>query len=191
MHSLTPSHIIEYLFCPRFTYFEYVLCIPQYEEKNYKVMKGRELHDQKLEQNKEYLRRRIGVQQKYLDQYLTNSFLRGRVDEVLLLSDHTYAPLDYKFAKYDDLIYLTYKIQLHCYAVLIEDNFRGKVNRGFLVYVRSKHKLIELEITDHDKNIVRNSSNTIVDIIENNLFPKATKYKNRCVGCTYSNICIK
>lgn len=191
MHSLTPSHIIEYLFCPRFTYFEYVLCIPQYEEKNYKVMKGRELHDQKLEQNKEYLRKRIGVQEKYLDQYLTNPYLRGRVDEVLFLSDHTYAPLDYKFAKYDELVYLTYKIQLHCYAVLIEDNFKGKVDKGFLIYVRSKNKLIQLDISEKDKNEIRICSNAILDIIGNNIFPKATKFKNRCFGCTYSNLCIK
>ena len=56
--SLTPSHIIEYMFCPRFTYFEYVLAIPQNEEKNYKVVKGRQIHDAKLEQNKEYLRKK-------------------------------------------------------------------------------------------------------------------------------------
>ena len=38
--SVTPSHIIEYLYCPRFTYYEYVLCIPQYEERHYKSRKG-------------------------------------------------------------------------------------------------------------------------------------------------------
>ena len=27
-YSLTASHLLEYLFCPRFTYFEYVLDIP-------------------------------------------------------------------------------------------------------------------------------------------------------------------
>ena len=78
MHSLTPSHIIEYLYCPRFTYFEYVLRIPQHEEANYLVMRGRNLHDDKLEQNKEYLRKRLGVVEKRLDQYLTNDLIRGR-----------------------------------------------------------------------------------------------------------------
>ena len=58
--TLTPSHIIEYLFCPRFTYFEYVLAIPQYEENDYKVMRGRHLHDERLERNKDYLRKRLG-----------------------------------------------------------------------------------------------------------------------------------
>ena len=87
MFSLTPSHIIEHLFCPRFTYFEYVLRIPQYEERHYKVGKGREVHEQKARQNTTYLRRRLGVQEKYSNQYLTNDLLRGEVDEILLLTD--------------------------------------------------------------------------------------------------------
>jgi CRISPR-associated exonuclease Cas4 len=114
--TLTPSHIIEYLYCPRFTYFEYVLAIPQYEERHYKVMRGREVHNEKLEQNKEYLRRRIGAVERYNDQYLTNDLLRGKIDEVLKLEDGAVAPLDYKFALYEDKIYETYKTQLFCYA---------------------------------------------------------------------------
>ena len=117
--SLTPSHIIEFLYCPRFTYFEYVLRIPQNESKSYKVMRGREIHQEKLERNKDYLRRKIGVEQKYLDQYLTNDLLRGRIDEVLLLQDGTLAPLDYKFAEFKDKIFETYRTQLYCYAWLI------------------------------------------------------------------------
>ena len=100
--NLTPSHIIEYLYCPRFTFYEYVMTIPQNEDQNYKVMRGRELHDRKLEENKDYLRRRIGAVGKHLDQYLTNDLLRGRVDEVLELADGTLAPLDYKFAEWNE-----------------------------------------------------------------------------------------
>jgi CRISPR-associated exonuclease Cas4 len=191
MVSLTPSHIIEYLYCPRFTYFEYVLGIPQYEEKNFKVMKGRELHDIKLERNKDYLRKKIGAKEKWIDQYLTNDNIRGKVDEVLLLEDGTMAPLDYKFAEYKDKIYETYKQQLVCYAILIEQNFGKKVSRGFLVYVRSKNKLVEVEITESQKQEVRESIDAIQDILEKNHFPRATKYKKRCLDCTYRNICIR
>jgi len=189
--SLTPSHIIEYLYCPRFTYFEYVLGIPQYETKNFKVMRGREIHDQKLERNKEYLRKKIGVQEKHLDQYLTNDLLRGRIDEVLLLSDGSMAPLDYKFAQYKDKVYETYRSQLFCYAWLIEQNFGKQVNKGFLVYTRSQNKLIEVLISEADKESVKNSANDILEIIEKNRFPRATKYRKRCLDCTYRNICIK
>ena len=188
--SITPSHIIEYLFCPRFTYFEYVLCIPQYEERHYKVEKGRQIHDVKLERNKDYLRKKIGAIDKYIDQYLTNDQLRGKIDEILLLNDGTMAPLDYKFAKFEGRIYETYQTQLVCYAILIEDNFSMFVNKGYLVYTRSVNKLIEVEITEEDKDNMRDVCNAVIAIILENRFPSATKYKKRCIGCTYRNICI-
>jgi CRISPR-associated exonuclease Cas4 len=189
--SITPSHIIEYLYCPRFTYFEYVLAIPQYEERHYKVERGRTVHDQKLEQNKKYLRKRIGAVKKIADQYLTNEYLRGKIDEVLELNNGLMTPLDYKFAKFEGRIYETYKTQLQCYAVLIEDNFKREVKKGFLVYTRSANKLIEVEITKEEKENIIETCKKVTEIIENNYFPKATKYKQRCQGCTYRNICIK
>ncbi len=189
--SVTPSHIIEYLFCPRFTYFEYVMGIPQYEERNYKVMKGRNMHELKLIRNKDYIRKRIGAVEKYPDQYLTNEHLRGKVDEVLLLEDQTMAPLDYKFAKYEERLYKTYRTQLSCYAVLIEDNFHHEVTRGYLVYIRSKNKLVEVPVDNKDKQMVREAVDEVEQIIQENFFPKATKSKAKCVTCTYRNICIK
>jgi CRISPR-associated exonuclease Cas4 len=189
--TLTPSHIIEYLYCPRFTYFEYVLGIPQHEEKYYKVIKGREIHDEKLEQNKNYLRKKIGVVNKYIDQYLTNPWLRGKIDEVLELSNGTMAPLDYKFAEHKNKVYETYKTQQYCYATLIEENFNMPVNKGFIVYVRSKHYLEEVPISSENKYEIKQCAEAIWKIIDSNFFPTATKYKKRCVDCTYRNICIK
>ncbi len=189
--TVTPSHIIEYLYCPRFTYFEYVICIPQYEERHFKVEKGRQVHDMKLERNKDYLRKRIGAVEKHTDQYLTNDLLRGKIDEVLLLNDGTMAPLDYKFAKFEDRIYETYRTQLECYAVLIEDNFDKKVNKGFLVYTRSSNKLVEVEIDEKAKSDIKRICGDVVDVVHDNYYPKATKYKQRCTGCTYRNICVK
>ncbi len=191
MASLTPSHIIQYLYCPRFTFFEYVLAIPQYEEKHYKVRKGRNLHEQKLEQNKQYLRKKIGAVDKHLDQYLTNQLLRGQIDEVLELQDGTMTPLDYKFAEYKGKVYNTYQTQLYCYAWLIEENFNREVKRGYIVYTRSGHKLIEVPVERKHIDQVKQCAEDIVDIIETNRFPRATKYKKRCLNCTYNNICIQ
>lgn len=191
MISLTPSHIIEYLYCPRYTYFEYVLRIPQYEEKYYKVNKGREVHNEKLERNKDYLRKKIGAVKKWQDQYLTRESLRGQVDEVLELKDSSLAPLDYKFAIWNEKVYDTYKQQLYCYAWLIEHNFNKEVNKGFLVYTRSKNYLVEIEIKKEFKEIVSQSILEMQEIINGNHFPKATKHKRRCLNCTYRNVCIK
>lgn len=191
MISITPSDIIQYMYCPRFTYFERVLAIPQYEDRHYKVMRGRHLHDERLEQNKGYLRRRLGVVERYDDQYLTNELLRGRVDEVLVLGDGSMAPLDYKFAVYDEKVYSTYKTQLYCYAWLIEENFGRPVHRGFLVYTRSKNKVVEVPVEEGDKAVVREAARAIGEILEKNFFPKATRSKKQCLTCTYKNICIQ
>ncbi len=191
MISLTPSHIIEYLYCARYTYFEHVLQIPQNEEKYYKVMKGRHIHDEKLERNKEYLRKRLGVQDKLLDQYLAVGFLRGRLDEVLFLEDGTVAPLDYKFAVYEEKVFNTYKIQLSCYAWLVEQVYQKPVSRGFLVYVRSKNKVVTVDISPEDKTAVVAAMREIEEIVDGNKFPRATRYKQKCLTCTYRNICVK
>lgn len=188
--TITPSHLLEYLFCPRYTYFEYVLRIPQNEEKYYKVLKGREIHLAKARQHTEYLRRRIGVVDKQINVYLSNEYLRGEVDEVLTLEDGSMAPLDYKFAKFEDRLYETYKTQLICYAMLIEHHFQRKVNKGFLVYVRSKHKLVEVEISEQDRSQTQKHIVDLLRIIQTNRFPRGTKYKKRCPNCTYRNICI-
>lgn len=191
MQSFYPSQIIEFLYCPRYTFFEYVLRIPQNEDKYYKVTRGREIHNEKLERNKEYLRKKIGVKNKWIDQYLGVEGLRGKIDEVLELHDASLAPLDYKFAHWKDRVYDTYKQQLYCYAVLIEENFQAEVKKGFLVYTRSKHKLIEVPIPPAAKAVIRESMKQMLVVIERNKFPKATTFKKRCVNCTYRNICIK
>lgn len=189
MFSITPSHIIQYLYCPRFTYFEYVLRIPQFEEKNYKVMRGRNMHELKAEQNKEYLRRRIGVREKRLNVYLTNRLLRGEVDEVLFLHDGTAAPLDYKFAKWEQRLYETYRTQLICYAWLIEENFGVRVSEGYLVYVRSKSHLEKVPIAPDDILAVQTAAQGILEIVQKNYYPSGTKVRKRCEHCTYRNIC--
>ncbi|PSR11373.1 MAG: CRISPR-associated protein Cas4 [Bacteroidetes bacterium] len=190
MH-ITPSQIIEYLYCPRYTYFEYVLQIPQQEEKFYKVMRGRNLHLKRARENVDYLRRRIGVVDKQLNQYMSNDFLRGEVDEVLWLEDGSMAPLDYKFARFEGKVYETYQTQLYCYAWLIRENFGLPVNKGFLVYTRSQNKLIEIPINEGHVDAVRAAAEQLSEIIQHNFHPRATKFKKRCVNCTYRNVCIQ
>ena len=58
--SITASDILEHLFCPRFTYFQSYLRIPQHEEKRFKVQKGRTVHENKVQVNPDYLRKKLG-----------------------------------------------------------------------------------------------------------------------------------
>lgn len=189
MLSITPSHLLEYLYCPRFTYYEYVLRMSQNAEKYYKVVKGRELHHEKASRQSEYLRRRLGVVKKEVNVYLTMDWLRGEVDEVLWLEDGTLAPLDYKFARWEDRVYEGYRTQLVCYAWLMEANFGLSVNRGYLVYTRSKHHVEEVPISRADREKVKADAEDLLEIIGGEKFPKGTKTKKKCLSCTYRNVC--
>ena len=188
--SVTASHLLEYLFCPRFTYFEYVLEIPQYEEKRFKVEIGREIHKRARKINPDYLRKKIGVTEKKSDVYLSSQMgIRGIVDEVLFFNDGTAAPLDYKYAEYKDRTFKNHRFQLVFYAQLIKDNFHVPVNRGFIVYTRSKNKLVEVPILEKDYTELEEIIGDLLDIIQKGRYPESTKYKRRCPDCCYRNIC--
>ncbi|MEL6676625.1 MAG: CRISPR-associated protein Cas4 [Bacteroidota bacterium] len=190
MH-VTPSHLISYLYCPRFIYFEHVMRIPQHSEKYIKVLKGREVHAAKARQHTEYLRKRLGVVKKELNVYLRHDPLRGEVDEVLWLNNGEIAPLDYKFARYQDRVYNTYRTQLISYAFLIQHTFGLPVKKGFLIYTRSKNKVVEVPIESGDILAVEKVIGEIERIVQQNYFPRATKRKKRCVDCTYRNLCVR
>jgi len=188
--TVTASHLLEYLFCPRFTYFEYVLDIPQHEEKRFKVEIGRTIHEKARKMNPGYLRKKLGVKDKKSDVYLAGkSGMRGIVDEILFLEDGTAAPLDYKYAEYKERTFKNHRYQLTFYGRLIQDNFNLPVNRGFIVYTRSKNKLIDIPIRERDFLELDNIISGLMDIICNCHYPKPTSYKQRCSDCCYRNIC--
>ena len=190
--SITPSEVIEYIYCPRFIYYMNCLCIPQHEEQRYKVQKGREVHEIKGKINKDYLRRKLGCTKKESSVYLASSkyHLRGIVDEVLFLNDGTLAPFDYKYAEYNERLYQTYKIQSVLYGLLIKENYQSEVNRGYICYVRSRNLIKELPISPNDFNNAIDIVDDILRIIQTGFYPKKTKNKSKCIDCCYRNICV-
>ncbi len=191
--SITPSEVIEYMYCPRFIYFMLYLKIPQKEDNRYKVQLGRRVHERKSKINKSYLRKKLGVREKLSEQKLSSDKyqIHGIIDEILFLKDGAASPLDYKFAKYKDRVFNTYKYQAIMYSMLIEDNYNVAVEKAFLVYTRSKNRLVEIKIKEDDYNKVKDILAEIIKIIDKGYYPKATSFKKRCKDCCYRNICIK
>ena len=190
--SITVSDVIEYLFCPRFIYFIYCLAIPQHEEQRFKVIKGRRTHSSRTKLDKDYLRKKLGVERKEVDVYLSSKkhHIRGIIDEVLFLTDSTAAPLDYKYAEYNNKLFQTYKNQIILYGLMVQEVFNIKVNRGFICYTRSNNLIKEVNITQKDINNSINKINEILGIIQKGYFPRKTKYIRKCIDCCYRNICV-
>jgi len=189
---ITPSDVIEHIFCPRFTWFMNVQHIPQQEDKRYKVIKGRHIHQRRESENKDYLRRKIGVNKKEIAVYLASPELRvrGIVDEVLWLHDGTMSPLDYKYTEPRESAFKTHRIQITLYALLVRHTYAAQVDKGFVAYIRGASKLLEIPITDSAVEEVTRYIDEIFTIITTGRLPKRTSYKVRCRDCCYKNICV-
>jgi CRISPR-associated exonuclease Cas4 len=189
---ITPTEIMEYLFCPRFTYFFNCLNISQHEEMRFKVIKGREIHNKKIITNRDYLRKKIKTESKEISVYLASQKIkvRGIVDEVLFFRDNTASPLDYKYTDYKDYLFETHKIQLILYGMLINEIYNKPVKKGYICYVKNNPKLKEIIFSVNDFIFAKNIVNEILDVILKNYYPmKKTKNLNKCIDCCYKNIC--
>jgi len=189
---ITPSEVIEYLYCPRFIYFMNCLSIPQHEEQRYKVLMGREIHEKKSKMNKEYLRKKLHCTKREISVYLTSDQcgLKGVVDEVLFLEDGSLASFDYKFAEYREKLFRTHKIQSILYAILIRENFQCEVKKGYICYIRSKNLVKEILYQEKDFQVALEIVDEVLKIIQSGYYPKGTKYLSKCIDCCYKNICV-
>jgi len=193
MPSITVTHVLEHLYCPRFTYFEYVLDVPERQERRWKVTKGRQVHLQRQKVNRAYLRKKLGVVDRQLDVPLASSTLgvRGVADEVLTLDDGSMAPFDYKFAKAPRSVYRNLRVQSALYGLLIREVFEVPVTRGYVCYTRSKYKIVPIAFNDALFDAAQDAVREVLDVIEQGYLPQATSWPQRCADCCYRNICIQ
>lgn len=189
---ITPSEVLEHVYCPRFTWFMNVQNIPQHEETRFKVLKGRQVHQRRAAENRDYLRRKIGAVKREIEVYLASPALRlrGIVDEVLWLKDGTMAPLDYKYTEARDTAFKTHETQIVMYAMLIREVYQQPVTRGFVAYIRDGSQLLEVPVTEESMVKVQLLIRRIFDIITTGRLPKRTSYRIRCEDCCYKNICV-
>jgi len=168
------------------------LGISQNEEKRFKVMMGREIHEKREGRNRDYLPKKIGSCSKRISINLVSEKygVRGRADEIHELEDGTMAPLDYKYAVYDEKLFKTYKNQMVLYALMIEEVYGKRVDKGYLVYCREENRLVEIEITQEDKARVLDYILEFHNVMKG-YYPQATKQKSKCLDCCYRNICTK
>ena len=189
---ITISDVLEYLFCPRFIYYMHCLAIPQHEESRFKVIKGREMHDEKRITNTEYLRKKLGVMKKEINVFIAskNNHIKGIVDEILFLDNGTAAPFEYKYAEFKDKIFQTYKFQLVLHAMMIKENYKIDVKKGFICFTRSNNHIEEIIFTEKDFKKAIEIIDEILEIIDKGFYPGKSRYKNKCIDCCYSNICV-
>ena len=188
---ITPSLVLEYLFCKRFIYFMNCLNIPQNEGKRFVVNKGREVHEERKKMNPDYLKKKLGVKQKLIDVPLfSNKYLiNGKVDEILFLNDGTGFPLDYKYA-YNERNFKTYFFQCLMYCLMIEENYNIKSKKGFICFTREKYKIKEINFIEKDIEKLQKILDDIRKISTTCIMPTKKASLRKCADCTYRKTCV-
>lgn len=189
--SISVSKIIDYIYCPRNIFYTDILGIPKNKNSNFKVKEGKNIHEQRLSRNKSYLRKDIEVIKKEMDITLSSKkyLFHGKLDELLFLKNKTAVPLDYKYSKYAEITYDTYKYQLAMYSMMIEENYKIKSRKGYIVFTRTNNKLLEIEYGAKEFDEIKKYIQDILEIKYKGYYPINIEFGEKCIDCCYQKLC--
>ncbi|MCX8175254.1 MAG: CRISPR-associated protein Cas4 [Candidatus Micrarchaeota archaeon] len=178
--------ILNYNYCPRIPYYEYVLRRPQ--ARTPKEDKGLEMHDSFVPRAK---RNRM-VKALYYDRKLFNLplysprlNLQTRVDCVLMNTrDRIAVPMQFKHGKAPSCLYRTMRYQLVAEAMLIEEEFGFSCPYGLVKFL-PEEKTIKTNINIKDKEELVWQVEKISNIIRFEQYPEGPRTKNYCTDCCY------
>jgi len=188
---ITPSDVLEFLFCPRFIYFMKVMHVPQHEERRFLVQKGRKVHEEKLAANKSYVRKKLNVEKKLENVRLFCNVYRisGIVDEILFLADGSASPIDYKYA-FHKRDFKTYFYQGLMYCLMIAETFKLSSTMAYVSFSRDKWQVEEMKYDDSSIANLDKILKTIIEIASQGIMPKKKGSKRKCADCTYRKLCV-
>ena len=183
---LTVVELKRYAYCPRIVFITHVL---HHEEVVSEAMEmGREEHDTRVIAP---LINRLKAVNVLRDVMLASDRLRivGKLDYLILTRLGEYVPVEVKWAETErGRMKFDHKLQLTAYALLVEDNFKTTVKRGYAYYLR-EHKTSEIIFQDTLKKLAEKTIAKIHEIIEEEKDPGIRVPVSKCMGCGYKAFC--
>ena len=186
MPKITAADIMNYEYCPRIVYFTRVLKLPQ--TKSAKQNKGlekdfsfkKDTNRNKIIKGKSHNPNLI---RKYNISLETDEFAT-KIDCLLVNNEKKEAyPLQLKYSKKPKCAYYrTQKLQLMFEAMLIEKVIKYKVPYGYIKYELSG-ELVKVNL--ENRQLLFETIEKVKNIIKNEFYPEATKYKKRLVDNCY------
>ncbi len=191
---ITVSDVKQYLYCPKIIYFDHVLHVPKPSDE--KLQTGKEKHDsitakEKRRKGALFYDPELDRADKMFRVSLESSTLglRGILD-YLVRTDKEYIPVDYKFGcSHNGGVHLNHKYQLAAYALLVEENFKTIVKRGYIHYSKDKVN-VEIDLNDEIRRRALKMLREIGRIVEEEIEPIGTRNTGRCTDCEYSRYCV-
>lgn len=185
--QLTVTDVVEYAFCPKFTYYGIVLGLKQYEEKRGTIMAGRRMHSKHEKTNVTYLPHNIqGKKLTSVKFYSKNLGLIGKIDEAIETNDEVVL-IERKYTE-NDIVGPTLKVQLGLLAILIEENIRKPVRKAIVIFSKKQRKEVEVKLDQTMKSYALDMFNKTKKVISDGISP-FSRFDNRCLNCCYRKIC--
>jgi len=185
--ELTVADIKRYAWCPRIIYFTHVLHL---EERITEAMQeGKQEHDEAiLAPIIAQLRGRRVL--KGLELRSDTLRLAGKPDFIVETKFGELVPVEIKWASMTEegQPKRDHKIQLACYALLIEEQLKRPVKRCAVYYLRDR-RVAYVGITTQLKLEARKSVERAQEIIEKGEIPVVRQPLSKCANCGYLRYC--
>jgi CRISPR-associated exonuclease Cas4 len=190
---ITVSDVKQYLYCPKIIYFDHVLHVPKPPDQ--KLETGKEKHEDLTSKEKRrkgaiFYDQELDQAEKLFRVALESSTLglRGVLD-YLVKTEREFIPVDYKFgSSHSGCVHLNHKYQLAAYALLVEENFKSIVRRGFVHYSKDRVN-VQMDFNDEIRRRTLKMIHEIEWIIEEEIEPISTRNPGRCTDCEYDRYC--
>lgn len=188
---LQVTDLKQYSYCPRIVYYRY--CLPTVRPTTYKMTAGIAAQDRvtQLERRRSLRAYDLVAGERHFNVSLTSTRLgcSGQIDLVIEGEGQEgpqLVPVDFKLSRRKPGRH--FKLQLACYALMLEENWGMPVTEGYLYLIPTKRSE-RVAISKRLRGEVVRKLATIRATIEGGLMPDPTARRSRCVNCEFRRFC--
>ena len=189
--SLRVIDLKQYEYCPRIVYYEY--CLPGVRPTTYKMAAGIAAQDRvnTLEERRGLRAYGLesGTRHYHVPVHSAKLGCSGQVDMVIETADEGRArllPVDFKLSRREPGRH--FKLQLACYALLLEDGWGLPVEEGAIYLIPSK-TVVKVPITNRLSEDAVRQLLAIRQIALTQQIPPPTAKRSHCVNCEFRRFC--
>jgi len=181
----------QYEYCPRVVYYDY--CLGGMRPTTYKMEAGIAAQERVngLEERRSLRAYGIKTGERHYHVNVLSEKLgcSGQVDMVIETHDDNrprLIPVDFKLSRREPGRH--FKLQLACYAMMLEDDWGQPVEEGAIYLIPTK-KVVKVPITTRLRNDAIRQLLEIRRMVVSQQVPPPTPQRSRCVNCEFRRFC--
>jgi CRISPR-associated exonuclease Cas4 len=187
--ELTVTDLKQYTYCPRVLF--YMRCLPGVRPVTVKMTEGILAHEAAEAQERRRQLRTYGYttgeRHFGVDLYSAALSLAARLDLIIVRPDGRpeAIPVDYKLSERTGE---HFRLQLACYALLVEEEIELSAPYGFL-YLIPERRAEKIALPPRLKQQARCSLAAMRKMVEREIMPEPSGQAARCVNCEFRRFC--